>query len=60
MTYATPAAVIVISVLFPVLGILVVSLRFYTRGRAKIRPWIDDWLTIPALVRVFLPTTHQC
>lgn len=49
-TYATPVAVIVISILFPVLGIIVVSLRFYTRGRAKIRPWVDDWLTIPALV----------
>ncbi|PCG89963.1 Hypothetical protein PENO1_101630 [Penicillium occitanis (nom. inval.)] len=49
-TYATPAAVIVISILFPVLGIIVVSLRFYTRGRAKIRPWVDDWLTIPALL----------
>lgn len=49
-TYATPAAIIVISILFPVLGIIVVSLRFYTRARAKVRPWIDDWLTIPALM----------
>ena len=49
-TYATPAAVIVISILFPILGLIAVSLRFYTRTTAKIRLWVDDWLTIPALV----------
>lgn len=50
-TYATPAAVIVISVLFPVLGIIAVSLRFYTRTKAKMELRMDDWLTLPALVR---------
>jgi len=49
-TYATSAAVIVISILFPVIGTAVVSLRFYIRANAKTRPWIDDWLTVPALV----------
>jgi hypothetical protein len=49
-TYATPAAVIVISIVFPMLGTIAVALRFYTRSKAKIRLWVDDWLTVPALV----------
>ena len=49
-TYATPAAVIVISVLFPSLGIVIVSLRLYSRNKARIKLWLDDWLTIAALV----------
>lgn len=52
-TYATPAAVIVVSILFPVLGIICVFLRFYTRVKANIQLWIDDWLMIPALVLEF-------
>jgi len=51
MTYATPAAVIVVSVLFPVLGMIAVFLRFYTRSMQKAGFGIDDWLIIPALVR---------
>jgi len=50
-TYATPAAVVVISLLFPILGTIAVSLRFYTRTKAKIGIRIDDWLILPALVR---------
>lgn len=50
MTYTTPAACIAISILFPVLGIIVVGLRCYTKKRAKLPLWVDDWLTIPALV----------
>ena len=50
MTYTTPAALLVISILFPILGIVCVSARFYTRIHAKIGLWVDDWLTIPALV----------
>jgi len=53
-TYATPAAVIVISVLFPILGLIAVSLRFYTRTKANIRLWIDDWLIVPALMLEFV------
>lgn len=49
-TYATPTAVIVISILFPILGIIAVSLRVYTRSKSKIRLWLDDWFTIAALV----------
>ncbi|OGM44989.1 hypothetical protein ABOM_005773 [Aspergillus bombycis] len=50
--YATPVAVIVISTVFPVLGITVVALRFYTRIKVGSLSmlWIDDWLTIPALI----------
>jgi hypothetical protein len=51
-TYATPAAVIVISTIFPAMSIIVVFLRFYTRIKigSSSMLWIDDWLTIPALV----------
>ena len=49
-TYATPAALITISILFLVLGTLTVILRFYTRRKTKSVLWIDDWLTLPALV----------
>ncbi|GKZ60367.1 hypothetical protein AnigIFM49718_006709 [Aspergillus niger] len=48
-TYATPAAIITISILFPVLGTLTVILRFHTRRKTKSVLWIDDWLTLPAL-----------
>ncbi|OJJ77060.1 hypothetical protein ASPBRDRAFT_224665 [Aspergillus brasiliensis CBS 101740] len=48
-TYATPAAIITVSILFPVLGIVTVALRFYTRKKTKSVLWIDDWLTLPAL-----------
>ena len=54
-TYATPAALIGISILFPILGTIAVSLRFYARRTMRREPWlpwlqVDDWLTIPALV----------
>ncbi|RAH82874.1 hypothetical protein BO86DRAFT_447469 [Aspergillus japonicus CBS 114.51] len=49
-TYATPAAIITISILFPVLGTLTVVLRFYARKRSRAVLWIDDWLTLPALL----------
>ncbi|GFN11073.1 uncharacterized protein AtWU_00869 [Aspergillus tubingensis] len=52
-TYATPAALITISILFPVLGTLTVILRFYTRRKTKSVLWIDDWLTLPALIQYF-------
>ncbi|GLB08226.1 hypothetical protein AtubIFM57258_004114 [Aspergillus tubingensis] len=48
-TYATPASIITISILFPVLGTLTVILRFYTRRKTKSELWIDDWLSLPAL-----------
>lgn len=36
---------------FPILGGTCVGLRFYTRYLNKAERKIDDWLTIPALVR---------
>lgn len=48
--YANQAAVIFISIFFPILGIICVALRFYTRAKAKTAFWWDDWLCIPALV----------
>ncbi|PWY77716.1 hypothetical protein BO83DRAFT_223514 [Aspergillus eucalypticola CBS 122712] len=48
-TYANPASIIRIPILFPILGTLTVTLRFYTRRKTKFVLWIDDWLTLPAL-----------
>ncbi|KAL4981900.1 hypothetical protein BDW68DRAFT_195934 [Aspergillus falconensis] len=53
-TYATPAAVIAISILFPVLGTVAVLLRFYARKRTRSRLWVDDWLTVPALLLEYI------
>lgn len=54
-TYANPAAIITISILFPILGTLTVILHFYTRRKTKSVLWIDDWLTLPALVKYMHP-----
>ena len=42
---------LIISIVFPILNTIVVSLRFYSRNRKKLSLQIDDWLTLPALVR---------
>ncbi|KAI4219202.1 MAG: hypothetical protein L6R36_008487 [Xanthoria steineri] len=36
----------------PAIGIATVLLRFYTRRKMKNRILLDDWLLIPALVRL--------
>ena len=51
MPYLTPGSVIAVSVVFPVLGMIAVALRFYTRYSQKARFAMDDWLVLPALVR---------
>ena len=39
------------SVVFPILAILAVSGRFYARRLKNVRPALDDWLILIALVR---------
>ena len=49
-SYITPNNFIVVSVLFPLLDIIVVALRFYTRRVQRVSLKSDDWLTFAALV----------
>ncbi|MCJ1235653.1 hypothetical protein MMC14_003624 [Varicellaria rhodocarpa] len=49
-SYITPNNFIAVSVLFPLLDIIVVALRFYTRRVQKFSLKSDDWLTLAALV----------
>lgn len=49
-TYATPAAVLTVAVLFPVLGTVFVALRFVASKGSKAGLSIDDWLVVPALI----------
>lgn len=47
----SPVGTIGVGVAMPVLGVIFVALRFYTRRMMKNRILADDWLLIPALVR---------
>ena len=47
----SPSANIGAGVAMPVVGILTVGLRFYTRRKMKNDLLMDDWLLVPALVR---------
>ena len=48
--FVTPGEILAAGIVLPVLGILLVGLRFYTRILQKSFIGIDDWLTLPALV----------
>lgn len=50
MTYVNAGSVIAIGVLFPLLGIAAVGLRFCYRTRQPVGLGLDDWLCVPALV----------
>ncbi|KAF2855811.1 hypothetical protein T440DRAFT_551145 [Plenodomus tracheiphilus IPT5] len=47
--YTSPGSLIAICVVLPVLSILAVALRFYTRKRSKSSLKLDDWILLPAL-----------
>ena len=49
----SPLSVIAASAALPVICIVVVSLRLWTRHLLKTRLMLDDWLTLPALVSSF-------
>ena len=46
----SPAATIAAGVIWPPLCAILVALRFYTRRVQHLDLFVDDWLTIPALV----------
>lgn len=48
----SPSNVMAAGIVWPLLCSVVVGLRFYTRRIQGARMLMDDWLTIPALVRV--------
>ena len=49
-TTPAPSSLIAASIVLPVLDIIFVFLRFYTRRRQRQQLQADDWVTIPALV----------
>ena len=50
MTYINEASVIATSVIFIVLGLVAVSLRWFFRRDRKVGLGADDWLIVVALV----------
>ncbi|KAG9230530.1 hypothetical protein BJ875DRAFT_384915, partial [Amylocarpus encephaloides] len=56
--YATSRQILVAGLVFPILGIVAVLLRFYVRLSRKQVIGLDDWLIIPALV--FVTGTGAC
>lgn len=50
MTYANSASTLVVSIFIPVLAVIVVALRFYSRIAHKTPASWDDWLIVPAMV----------
>ena len=53
MTYVNEASVIATSVIFIILGIVAVSLRFFVRRDKKVALGADDWLIVIALILRF-------
>ncbi len=53
MTYVNEASVIVTSVVFIILGVVAVYLRFLVRRNRKNALGADDWLIVVALVWKF-------
>ena len=48
-----PSYVLAAGIVMPVLGIIFVTLRFYTRSKQKAGYGADDWLSLFALVSVY-------
>ena len=57
MYIRSPATIIAIAVLLPVLDIIAVAMRFITRRVQRLQLQTDDWLTLPALVCAVLNPT---
>ena len=51
MSYAGKGALEAVAVVFAILPMVAVGLRFYARSLSNAKLGIDDWLMIPALVR---------
>ena len=56
MSYVNRGSCIAIGVIFPVLGIISVALRFLSRRQSKTPTGWDDWFSVLALVSV--DTSH--
>ena len=50
MSTTSPEGIYACSTVVPVLSVVAVALRFYTRLRQKVGLQFDDWAQIPALV----------
>lgn len=50
VSYINQSSIMVAGILFPILSIVFVGLRFYVRQKQKVAILADDWLLIPALV----------
>ena len=50
MSYINGRSVIAIGILFPTLGAVAVTARFYVKRNRKVSLGVDDWLCLPALV----------
>lgn len=50
-SYPTAGEIIAAGTVLPILAIIAVILRFFVRSRQQAAVGLDDWLTIPALVR---------
>lgn len=56
MSYVNEKSVLAIGILFPVLGLVAVALRFAVRYQRKVSFGVDDWLCLPAVVSAILPS----
>ncbi len=50
MSYADKGALEAVAVVFAILPMVAVGLRFYARSLSNAKLGIDDWLMVPALV----------
>jgi hypothetical protein len=56
VTFATEGSIIALSASMLVLCSCTVALKFYVRNVQRVGLWIDDWLTLPALLSSHLLT----
>ena len=54
--YVSPGEMISACTVLPALAIIFVGLRFYVRTSQRAQIGIDDWLIVPGLVKLQLPT----
>lgn len=65
MTYANSVCTLAVSILIPLLAVIVVALRFYTRVAHNTPALWDDWLIVPAMVgqavyNTIIPAVLRC
>ena len=60
MSYADKGALEATAVIFAVLPVVAVGLRFYARSISNAKLGIDDWLMIPAMVGLIQGRRYDC